>query len=61
MPAELRQRDQLRPGQQFEVVRVQAGQYLLKKLATGGSPGLVKWLQACPEKDWFQAIPSEAG
>jgi len=25
-----------------------------------GSAGLVDWLLACPEKDWFQSLPSES-
>lgn len=60
LPAELREQDAIRPGEQFEVQRVQAGQYLLKKLPADGSPGVLDWLLACPEKDWFQPVPSES-
>lgn len=59
LPAELRKRDQIRPGQQFEVERVQSGQYLLKKVSGSGPAGMLDWLRTCPEKGWFQAIPSE--
>lgn len=60
LPAELREQDHIRPGQQFSIERIEAGQYLLKKEPTGGAAGLIDWLLACPEKDWFQPIPSES-
>ncbi|HEY2414754.1 MAG TPA: AbrB/MazE/SpoVT family DNA-binding domain-containing protein [Pirellulaceae bacterium] len=60
LPAELRERDAIRPGAEFEVQRVEAGRYLLKKLPSKGSTGLVDWLLACPEKGWFQPIESES-
>jgi AbrB family looped-hinge helix DNA binding protein len=60
LPAELRQRDRILPGQRFEIERIDAGQYLLKKQRGPENEGLVDWLLACPEKGWFQAIPSES-
>lgn len=60
LPAELRQRDHLRPGQKFEVEWLQAGEYPLKKVADGMKPSLVKWLSACPEKNWFQPLPADS-
>jgi AbrB family looped-hinge helix DNA binding protein len=60
LPAEMRQRDQILPGQQFEIERIESGQYLLKRLPAGDSTGVVKWLRACPAHDWFQSIPSES-
>jgi AbrB family looped-hinge helix DNA binding protein len=60
LPAELRQQDLVAPGQEFEVERIRAGQYLLKRLAQPGKPGLVAWLQSCPERDWFVPIASES-
>jgi bifunctional DNA-binding transcriptional regulator/antitoxin component of YhaV-PrlF toxin-antitoxin module len=57
-PAALLKQDKIHPGQQFEVERMQAGEYLLRRVPAGGSLGLVDWLQACPEKDWFAAITS---
>jgi AbrB family looped-hinge helix DNA binding protein len=60
LPAELREQDAIRPGEQFEVQRVQAGHYLLRKLPPKGSSGVLEWLLACPERDWFQPIPSES-
>jgi AbrB family looped-hinge helix DNA binding protein len=60
LPAELREKDSVRAGQQFEVERVQAGEYLLKRVSKTGSSGVLEWLLACPEKDWFQPIESES-
>ena len=60
LPAELREKDAIRPGEQFEVERVQAGHYVLKKVRARGSPGLVEWLRSCPEQGWFQPIESES-
>lgn len=60
LPAELRAQDHIEPGQRFDVQRLEAGQYLLKKLPAGDNAGLVDWLLACPEKDWFEPIPSES-
>jgi AbrB family looped-hinge helix DNA binding protein len=60
LPAEIREQDRIRPGQQFEVERLTAGQYLLKKVPKKKQRGgLAAWLLACPEKNWFQSIPSE--
>jgi AbrB family looped-hinge helix DNA binding protein len=60
LPAELRKQDRLHPGQQFEVERIQAGEYRITKVASSGKPGLLAWLNDCPEKDWFQSLPSES-
>jgi AbrB family looped-hinge helix DNA binding protein len=60
LPAELRERDAIAPGARFEVKRLRAGQYLLKRVPTAGPGGLVEWLLACPEKGWFQPIESES-
>lgn len=60
LPVELREQDSIQPGAQFEVERLQPGHYLLKKTPEKGSCGVVAWLLACPEKDWFQPIESES-
>ncbi|MBL9135137.1 MAG: AbrB/MazE/SpoVT family DNA-binding domain-containing protein [Verrucomicrobiales bacterium] len=60
LPAPLREKDGIVAGQRFEVERLEEGQYLLKRQRSKGNHGLVDWLLACPEKDWFQAIPSES-
>ena len=61
LPAEIRQQDRIRAGQEFEVQRLTAGQYLLKKITKQKKRGgLFAWLSACPEKEWFQPMPSES-
>lgn len=60
LPAELRELDQLQVGQQFEVERVQAGEYVLRKVIEPAPVGLVQWLLDCPVKDWFEEIPSQS-
>jgi AbrB family looped-hinge helix DNA binding protein len=60
LPAELRERDRIRPGQQFSIERLGAGEYLLKKTPAAGKRGLTDWLLACPEKGWFHPLPTES-
>lgn len=60
LPAELRSRDGIRAGQRFEVERVDEGEYLLKRQTAPPNDGLVDLLLACPEKDWFEPLPSES-
>jgi AbrB family looped-hinge helix DNA binding protein len=60
LPAELREQDRIVPGQQFDVERLKAGEYLLRRIATQGTPGLLDWLRSCPNSSWFQSIPSES-
>lgn len=60
LPAELRDQDEIHPGQQFQVERLDAGEYLLKKLALPEKSGLVDWLLSCPEKGWFRPLDSES-
>lgn len=60
MPAELRRRDHIEPGQEFEIERVDAGEYLLLRRRPLANQGLVDWLLACPEKGFFVPITSES-
>ena len=60
LPAELRERDRILPGQHFDVERLEAGRYLLTKRPGLDNQGLVDWLLACPDKGWFQRIDSES-
>lgn len=60
LPAEFRHQDDIHAGQQFQVERIEAGCYLLKQQPEASSPGLVDWLLSCPEKDWFQPLPSDS-
>ena len=53
LPAEIRQRDGIEPGQQFEIERIDRGEYRLKRTTRRRNEGLVKLLLACPVKGWF--------
>ena len=59
LPAELRQQDRIEPGQEFEVDRLDRGEYRLRRTAPANE-GVVDWLLACPEKDFFVSIESES-
>lgn len=60
LPAEIRRRDGVEPGQQFEVERVARGEYRLVRREPAPNEGLVEWLLACPEKGYFVPIESES-
>jgi AbrB family looped-hinge helix DNA binding protein len=60
LPAEIRQRDGIEPGQQFEIERIDRGEYRLVRLKPPLNEGLVDWLLACPEKGFFIPIESES-
>jgi AbrB family looped-hinge helix DNA binding protein len=60
LPAELRQRDDIEPGQEFEIERLAPGEYRLVRQLPPGNRGLVDWLLACPEKGYFVPIASES-
>jgi AbrB family looped-hinge helix DNA binding protein len=56
LPAEIRKRDDIRAGQQFEIERIERGEYRLKRKARPRNEGLVALLLACPVKGWFRPI-----
>jgi AbrB family looped-hinge helix DNA binding protein len=56
LPAEIRQRDAIQPGQVFDVERIDCGQYVLKRSTRHRNEGLVKLLLACPAKGWFKPM-----
>ena len=60
LPATLRERDCIEAGQEFEVERVDRGEYRLIRLAAAPNEGAVDWLLACPEKGYFVPIASES-
>jgi len=60
LPAELRQRDNIEPGQVFEVERIDRGEYRLLRRAPPPNEGFVDWLLACPVKGYFVPIESES-
>ena len=60
LPAALRLQDRIEPGEEFEVERLDRGEYRLVRLTTWPNEGLVDWLLACPEKGFFVPLESES-
>lgn len=56
LPAALRDADGIEPGQEFEIERLDAGEYLLKRLKRPRNEGLIQHLLECPVKDWFRPL-----
>ena len=60
LPAELRESDGIEVGQEFEIERLERGEYRLVRVRPEPNAGVVDWLLACPHKGYFQAIESES-
>lgn len=60
LPAEFREQDGIAPGQQFDVERIDRGEYRLTRRQPAQNEGLTDWLLACPEKGYFTSIESES-
>ena len=60
LPAEIRQQDEIEPGEEFEIERIQRGEYRLLRREPPKNEGLVDWLLACPVKGFFVPIESES-
>ncbi len=60
LPSELREMDRIEPGQEFDVERLDRGDYRLVRRAARPNDGAVDWLLACPQKDFFEPIDSES-
>jgi AbrB family looped-hinge helix DNA binding protein len=56
IPAELREQDNIEPGQQFEIQRLDRGEYRLVRLSASPNDGVIEWLLACPEKGFFVPV-----
>lgn len=56
LPAELRQRDHIEPGREFDIERLGRGEYRLSLRPTRLNEGVVDWLLACPVKGFFVPI-----
>src|SRR5580700_7156953 len=52
LPAEFRHMDRIEPGQEFEVERLDRGDYRLVRRAVRPNEGVVDWVLACPQKDF---------
>ncbi|MBM3838781.1 MAG: AbrB/MazE/SpoVT family DNA-binding domain-containing protein [Verrucomicrobia bacterium] len=60
LPAKIRRLDRIEAGQQFEIERLDCGDYRLVRRAPRPNEGLVDWLLTCPEKGFFVAVASES-
>jgi AbrB family looped-hinge helix DNA binding protein len=58
LPAELRRKDGIEEGQEFDIERVDCGGYRLKRRSPSPNEGLIERLLACPEA-FFASIGSE--
>jgi len=56
LPAEIREIDGIKAGQEFDVERIDRGEYRLKRKSPQRNQGLVELLLACPVKDWFEPL-----
>ncbi len=54
LPAGIRRRDEVMPGQEFEIERLARGDYRLRRISPKRNKGLVDLLLACPAKGWFR-------
>lgn len=52
--------DGIRPGQEFDVERLDQGDYRLVRRTALPNEGAVDWLLACPAKGYFAPVNSES-
>jgi len=52
--------DRVESGQEFDVERLDRGDYRLVRRAARQNEGAIDWLLACPQKDFFVPIDSES-
>ena len=60
LPAEFRHADRIEPGQEFDVERLDRGDYRLVRRAAPPNEGAIDWLLACPQKGFFVPVESES-
>ena len=60
LPAEFRRQDGIEAGEEFDIERIDRGQYRLVRVTPPPNQGLVDWLLSCPEKGFFTPIESES-
>jgi AbrB family looped-hinge helix DNA binding protein len=56
LPVEFRQQDHIEPGQEFDLERIDRGEYRLKRKERLRNEGLMELLLACPVKGWFKPM-----
>lgn len=60
IPAEMRQQDGIKSGQEFDIERLDRGEYLLQRRSARVNEGVVDWLLGCPEKGYFVPVESQS-
>ena len=60
LPAEIRRQDGIEVGQEFDVHRLDRGEYLLQRRSAPDNEGVVDWLSRCPAKGFFVPVESES-
>ncbi len=56
LPAEIRRQDDIRPGEEFKVERLDPGEYRLTRLTRRKNAGLVDVLLSCPAEGGLSPI-----
>ncbi len=59
LPAKLMRQDGIKAGQEFEVERINRGNYRLTRRSDSANNGAIEWLLACPVKGFFVPLASE--
>lgn len=60
LPAEIRRQDDVQPGQEFDIERIDRGEYRLLRRTPRPNEGVVDWLLGCPDKGYFVPIESDS-
>jgi AbrB family looped-hinge helix DNA binding protein len=60
LPAEIHKQDRMEAGHEFEIERLDRGEYRLRRRSVPPNDGLVDWLLSCPHKGFFVPIESES-
>jgi AbrB family looped-hinge helix DNA binding protein len=60
LPADIRQQDRIEAGQEFDIERLDRGEYRLKRRSVAPNEGVVDWLLTCPGKGFFVPVESES-
>jgi hypothetical protein len=50
----------VKAGQEFDIERLDSGEYRLARRAAPPNEGAIDWLLACPFKGFFVAVESES-
>jgi len=52
--------DGVEPGQEFQIERLDRGDYRLIRRPAPANEGAIEWLLGCPQKGFFAPIDSES-